>query len=61
MMLIKQKVKIEDQIVIQLLKFFNVPVPKGSGLVLDHTELKKPEFLGLVNTKLMQKLYRCLN
>lgn len=31
MILFKQKVKPEEQQVIQLLKFFNVPIPKGHG------------------------------
>jgi len=61
MILFKQKVKIEDQTVITLLKFFNIPVPKGNGLALDHHELKKPEFHSQVNIKLMQKLYKVIN
>lgn len=45
----------------QLLKFFNVPIPKLNGMHLDYVELKKPDFLYSVNIKLMQKLNRVLN
>ena len=61
MILFKQKVKPEEQQVISLLKFFNIPVPKGHGTNLDFTELKKPDFLYTVNIKLMQKLFKVLN
>jgi hypothetical protein len=37
----------------QLLKFFNVPIPKLNGMHLDYVELKKPDFLYSVNIKLM--------
>ena len=59
--LFKQKIKPDDQTMIQLLKFFNIPVPKGNGLLLDWIEIKKPDFLYTVNMKLMQKLNRNLN
>lgn len=61
MSLFKQKVKPDEQTMIQLLKFFNIPVPKGHGMVLDNAELKKPDFLFTVNIRLMQKLNRVLN
>lgn len=45
-----------------MLKFFGIPVPKGHGhLMLDHAELKKPDFLLSVNIKLMQKVNKVLN
>lgn len=46
---------------IALLKFFNIPVPKGHGTALDYAELKKPDFLYTVNMRLMQKLNKVLN
>lgn len=53
MCLFKQKVKPDEQTMIQLLKFFNIPVPKGHGMILDFAELKKPDFLFTVNIRLM--------
>jgi hypothetical protein len=38
---------------IALLKYFNIPVPKGNGLLIDWTEVKKPDFMYSVNIKLM--------
>ncbi len=61
MSLFKQKVKIDDLSMIALLKFFNIPVPKGNGTALDFAELKKPDFLYTVNMKLMQKLNKVVN
>lgn len=61
MILFKQKVKPEEAQVINLLKYFNIPVPKGHGALLDFSELKKPDFLFTVNIKLMQKLFKVLN
>lgn len=61
MILFKQKIKPDEQTVIQLLKFFNIQIPKGHGMQLDYAELKKPDFLYTVNIKLMQKLNRVLN
>jgi hypothetical protein len=61
MTIFKQKVKPDEQQVIQLLKFFNIPIPKGHGMLIDLAELKKPDFLFTVNVKLMQKLNRVLN
>lgn len=59
--LFKQKTKIEDKEMISLLKYFNVPVPRGHGQNIDLAELKKPDFLFTVNIKLMQKLNKVLN
>lgn len=59
--LFKQKLKPDDNSMIQLLKFFGIPVPKGNGLQLDWIETKKPDFLYTVNIKLMQKLNKFLN
>lgn len=53
MILFKQKIKPEEQHLIQLLRFFNVPIPKGHGQMLDFAELKKPDFLFTVNIKLL--------
>ena len=53
LILFKQKVKPEELVVIPLLKFFNVPVPRGNGVVLDFAELKKPDFLYQVNIKMI--------
>lgn len=53
MTLFKSKVKPDEQQMIQLLKFFNIPIPKGHGMLIDLTELKKPDFLYTVNVKLM--------
>ena len=61
MTLFKQKVKADDQTIVALLKYFNVPVPRGNGAVLDYAELKKPDFLFTVNIRLMQKLNKVLN
>jgi hypothetical protein len=61
MTLFKSKVKPDEQQMIQLLKFFNIPVPKGHGMLIDLSELKKPDFQYTVNVKLMQKLNRVLN
>lgn len=57
----KSKVKTDDNTLISLLKFFNVPVPRGNGVALDQAELKKPDFLFTVNIRLMQKLNKVLN
>lgn len=61
MCLFKQKLKLEEPAIISLLKHFNIPVPKGHGMMLDATELKKPDFLFTVNIRLMQKLNKVLN
>ena len=61
MILFKQKIKPEEHQVIGLLKFFNIPVPKGHGTLLDHAELKKPDFLYSINIKMMQKLFKVMN
>ena len=61
MTLFKSKGKPDEQQMIQLLKFFNIPVPKGHGMLIDLSELKKPDFQYTVNVKLMQKLNRVLN
>lgn len=61
LVLFKQKMKIDEQQVIKLLKFFNIPIPRGNGLNIDMAELKKPDYLQNVNVRLMQKLYRTLN
>lgn len=59
--LFKTKLKPDDAQVIKLLKHFNIPVPKSNGIGIDMAEVKKPDFLQMVNIKLMQKLYRVLN
>lgn len=59
--LFKQKVKIEPNQVIPLLKYFQVPVPKVNGISLDLAECKKPDFLNSVNFALLQRLYKDLN
>ena len=46
---------------IGLLRYFNIPIPKGHGTLLDIAELKKPDFLYTVNIKLMLKLFKVLN
>ena len=46
---------------IKLLKHFNIPVPKSNGIGIDMVEVKKPDFLQMVNVKVMQKFYRVLN
>lgn len=61
MILFKQKVKPDEQTIIQLLKYFQVPIPRGNGVLLDLGELKKPDFLYLVNLKMIQKLFKVLN
>lgn len=61
MILFKQKAKPDDAQVVSLFKFFNIPVPRGHGMILDFAECKKPDFLFTVNIKVMQKLYRVLN
>lgn len=61
MMLFKQKIKIEEAQVVQLLRFFNVPIPRGHGSMLDLNELKKPDFLYTINIKLMTKLFKTMN
>jgi hypothetical protein len=61
MMLFKQKIKIEEAQVVNLLRFFNVPIPRGHGSMLDMSELKKPDFLYTINIKLMTKLFKTLN
>lgn len=61
MTLFKSKLKADDQTIIGLLKYFNVPVPRGNGVILDQAELKKPDFLFTVNIRLMQKLNKVLN
>lgn len=53
MALFKGKSKLDEKELIYLLKYFNVPVPKGHGTTIDLTELKKPDFLFTVNIKLM--------
>ena len=59
--LFKQKLKLESEHMMQLLRYFAIPIPKQNGITLDFAELKKPDFLFTVNLKLMQKLYRVLN
>lgn len=44
MTLFKSKVRPDEQQLVQLLKFFNVPIPKGHGMTIDLAELKKPDF-----------------
>jgi len=61
MCLFKQKLKLEEQTIINLLKHFNISVPKGHGMQLDWPELKKPDFLFTVNIRLMQKMHKVLN
>ena len=51
-MLFKSKLKTEDSVLISLFKYFSITPPKGNGLI-DYLELKKPDFLFLVNKKLM--------
>lgn len=61
MTLFRSKVKTDDNTIVALLKFFNVPIPRGNGVILDQAELKKPDFLFTVNIRLMQKLNKVLN
>lgn len=61
MILFKQKIKADEQTLIALFKFFNIPIPRGHGILLDQAELKKPDFLFQINIKLMQKLNKVVN
>jgi hypothetical protein len=45
MFLFKQKVKPDDQVIAGLLKFFNINVPRCHAQILDHSQLKQPDFL----------------
>jgi hypothetical protein len=51
--LFKQKLKLESEHMMQLLRYFAIPIPKQNGITLDFAELKKPDFLFTVNLKLM--------
>ena len=51
--LFKQKIKSTDQNLIKLFKYFQIPVPRGNGVVLDTNVLKQPDFLHVVNQKLL--------
>jgi hypothetical protein len=51
--LFKQKLKPDEQTLIGLFKYFNIPIPKAHGLVIDLAEIKKPDFLFTVNIRLM--------
>jgi len=42
--LFKQKIKSSDQHIIKLLKFFNISIPRGNGVVLDTKAIKMPDF-----------------
>lgn len=53
MVLFKQKMKPDEQTMINLLKYFGIQIPKGNGMILDVAELKKPDFLYTVNLKIM--------
>lgn len=59
--LFKGKIKSSDQNIIKLLRFFQIPIPRGNGVVLDTNVLKQPDFHHVVNQKLLQKLYQVLN
>lgn len=45
MILFKQKIKSDEQTLIGLFRYFNIPIPRGHGILLDQAELKKPDFL----------------
>jgi hypothetical protein len=51
--LFKQKLKLDSEHMMQLLRYFAIPIPKQNGITLDFAELKKPDFLFTVNLKLM--------
>lgn len=59
--LFKGKIKSSDQNLVKLFKFFAIPVPRGNGVIVDANVLKQPDFLHIVNQKLLQKLYQVLN
>ena len=62
MYLFKQKMKPEEHVLTQLLKFFNIQVPRCHGsMMIDPQEIKKPDFLYTANVKLMQKINKVLN
>ena len=61
LVLFKQKIKPDEVQIIKLLKFFSIPIPNGNGLLIDLTELKKPDFQQIANVKMMQKLNRTIN
>jgi len=37
--------KVDDQQIINLLKFFNIQIPRGNGQLIDQAEIKKADFL----------------
>ncbi len=47
--LFKQKVKIDENYLTTLFRYFKIPVPKVNGTSLDLTEVKKPDFMNFVN------------
>ena len=51
--LFKGKIKSSDQNLIKLFKFFAIPVPRGNGVAVDANVLKQPDFLHIVNQKLL--------
>ena len=59
--LFKGKIKSTDQNLIKLFRYFQIPIPRGNGVILDTNVLKQPDFLHLTNQKLLQKLYQVLN
>ena len=59
--LFKGKIKSTDQNLIKLFRYFQIPIPRGNGVVLDTNMTKSPDFHHSVNQKLMQKLYQVLN
>jgi hypothetical protein len=46
--------------IINLCKFFEVPVPKQSGL-LDPTQLKSKDFIMSSKSQMLKKLYKVIN
>lgn len=61
MILYKQKMKCSAQHLVKLLRYFQIPVPRGNGVIVDPKAVKAPDFLHTVNEKLLLKLYKVLN
>lgn len=38
-----------------------MPIPRGNGIQLDMKQIKAPDFLHLVNQKMLMRLYKVIN
>ena len=59
--LFKQKIKIDENYLTSLFRYFKIPIPKVNGTSLDLTEVKKPDFMNYVNIQLVKRLYKVIN